>query len=295
MATVGVRRENGHKTATPRRALIVGGSMSGLLAGMMLARRGWQVEVFERAGEELSGRGAGIVAQSELIARLTALGLDVEALGVKVTTRQLIDATGRIAATVTCPQVLTAWERVYRILRDAFPAAHYHRGRGLKAFEQDTAGVRAVFNDGGDAEGDVLIGADGLRSTVRQHCLPDVAPVYAGYVAWRALLAESALSAGDPPRAVRGDDVLPAARRTVPRLSGRRPRQRSAGRAIAVITSCGTARRTRRTGCGGFSPTSAASPTLSPFRRRSSLAPRSPRCAMRRSSCWRRNCAPSCD
>ena len=136
MATVGVRRENGHKTAMPRRALIVGGSMSGLLAGMMLARRGWQVEVFERAGEELSGRGAGIVAQSELIARLTALGLDVEALGVKVTTRQLIDATGRVAATLTCPQVLTAWERVYRILRDAFPAdalSPRPRAQGLRA------------------------------------------------------------------------------------------------------------------------------------------------------------------
>ncbi len=73
-----------------------------------------------------------------------------------------------------------------------FRPQHYHRGRGLKAFEQDAAGVRAVFNDGGHAEGDVLIGADGLRSTVRQQCLPDVAPVYAGYVAWRALLAESA-------------------------------------------------------------------------------------------------------
>ena len=39
----------------------------------------------------------------------------------------------------------------------------------------------------------MLIGADGLRSTVRQQCLPDVAPLYAGYVAWRALLPESAI------------------------------------------------------------------------------------------------------
>ena len=38
-------------------------------------------------------------------------------------------------------------------------------------------------------EADVLVGADGLRSTVRQQCLPDVVPLYAGYVAWRALLA----------------------------------------------------------------------------------------------------------
>ena len=37
------------------------------------------------------------------------------------------------------------------------------------------------------AEGDVLIGADGLRSTVRQPCLPAITPLYAGYVAWRAM------------------------------------------------------------------------------------------------------------
>jgi 2-polyprenyl-6-methoxyphenol hydroxylase-like FAD-dependent oxidoreductase len=59
-----------------RRALVIGGSMSGLLAAMMLARRGWEVDVFERVTGELAGRGAGIVAQPELIARLAALGLD---------------------------------------------------------------------------------------------------------------------------------------------------------------------------------------------------------------------------
>ena len=54
-----------------RRALIVGGSMSGLLAAIMLRRRGWQVDVFERVAGELAGRGAGIVAQPEVIARLS--------------------------------------------------------------------------------------------------------------------------------------------------------------------------------------------------------------------------------
>ena len=63
-----------------RRALIIGGSMSGLLAGMMLTRRGWEVDVFERVPGELAGRGAGIVAQPGLIGRLAALGFDVRDL-----------------------------------------------------------------------------------------------------------------------------------------------------------------------------------------------------------------------
>jgi 2-polyprenyl-6-methoxyphenol hydroxylase-like FAD-dependent oxidoreductase len=179
--------------ATARRALIVGGSMSGLLAGIMLDRRGWAVDIFERVTSELSGRGAGIVAQGELIARLDGLGLDTRELGVAITTRKILDREGGVTAAIECPQVLTAWERLYRVLRDAFPPRGYHRGVSLKAFEQMGERVVAYLSDGSAVETDVLIGADGLRSTVRQQCSPDVAPLYAGYVAWRALLAESAI------------------------------------------------------------------------------------------------------
>jgi 2-polyprenyl-6-methoxyphenol hydroxylase-like FAD-dependent oxidoreductase len=176
-----------------RRALVIGGSMSGLLAALMLSRRGWQVDVFERVESELAGRGAGIVAQPGLMARLNTLGLDTRDLGVEIATRKILDSEGVVIATGVCPQVLTAWERVYRMLRDAFPADRYHRGRGLRAFVQNSSNVVAHFTDGCTMEADLLVGADGLRSTVRQQYLPVVAPLYAGYVAWRALVPESAL------------------------------------------------------------------------------------------------------
>jgi 2-polyprenyl-6-methoxyphenol hydroxylase-like FAD-dependent oxidoreductase len=176
-----------------RRALIIGGSMSGLLAGITLMRRGWDVDIFERVEKELAGRGAGIVAQAELIARLKTLGLDTGSLGVAMTTRKILDVAGRTTLRLECPQILTAWERVYRVLRDAFPPQRYHRGRGLKAFTQNGQGVLAHFSDGSAIGADVLIGADGLRSTVRGQCLPETVPLYAGYVAWRALLPESAI------------------------------------------------------------------------------------------------------
>jgi 2-polyprenyl-6-methoxyphenol hydroxylase-like FAD-dependent oxidoreductase len=179
--------------ANGRRALVIGGSMSGLLAAIMLQRRDWIVDVFERVESELAGRGAGIVAQTELIARLKALRLETSDLGILTRTRKLLDIDGRVTLTTECPQVLTAWERVYRVLRDAFPPQHYHRGRGLKAFEQNETRVLARLTDGSTAEADVLVGADGLRSTVRGQCLPEVAPLYAGYCAWRALLPESAI------------------------------------------------------------------------------------------------------
>ncbi len=176
-----------------RRALVIGGSMSGLLAALTLSRRGWQVDVFERVESELAGRGAGIVAQPGLIARLNSLGLDTRELGVEIAARKILDSDGAVIATAAYPQMMTAWERVYRMLRDAFPADRYHRGRGLRAFVQNSSGVVAYFTDGGTVEADLLVGADGLRSTVRQRCLPAVAPLYAGYVAWRAIVPERAL------------------------------------------------------------------------------------------------------
>src|SRR5581483_6830438 len=179
--------------ATQRRALIVGGSMSGLLAGIMLRRRGWRVDILERVGSELTGRGAGIVAQPELIAHLERIGLGTHGLGLAMSRRKILDQSGNVIATSECPQIFTSWERAYRLLRDAFPPAHYRSGVGLKAFEQDTRQVVAHTSDEQSIEADILIGADGLRSTVRQQCLPNVGPVYAGYVAWRGLLAEGAI------------------------------------------------------------------------------------------------------
>jgi len=171
---------------------VIGGSMSGLLSGLLLRRAGWDVDIYERVESELAGRGAGIVAQYELIERLKKLDLPTDRLGVKMTTRKILDAQGRLTHEFECPQVLTAWERVYRLLRDAFPPEHYHRGRGLARFTESPDKVTAHFSNGEKVSADLLVGADGIRSTVRQQAAPDVVPLYAGYSAWRALIAESA-------------------------------------------------------------------------------------------------------
>jgi 2-polyprenyl-6-methoxyphenol hydroxylase-like FAD-dependent oxidoreductase len=171
---------------------VVGGSVSGLFAGHVLLRHGWDIEVCERIESELSGRGAGIVVQPELIGRLRSIGIDTADLGVHVTTRKLLDAAGNLTATLTCPQVMTAWERVYRALRDTFPPERYYRGKGIKSFHQTGRSVVVDFIDGGKTEVDLLVGADGIRSTIRQQCLPDLSPRYVGYVGWRAMVPEKA-------------------------------------------------------------------------------------------------------
>src|SRR3954468_15393082 len=166
--------------------------MSGLLAALALKRPGVDVSVYERVAEPLAGRGAGIVAQPELKVVLRRPGLDPDHdLGVEVPWRPMFSRNGRVTHRMDIPQTMTAWDRVFHLLKGAFPEANYHRGKELRRIEQG-ARVIAHFADRSVEEGDLLVGADGIRSTVRQQYLPDVMPLYAGYTAWRGLVNESA-------------------------------------------------------------------------------------------------------
>ncbi|HXF67629.1 MAG TPA: FAD binding domain-containing protein [Burkholderiales bacterium] len=178
-------------TRARRRALVIGGSLGGLFAANWLRAIGWEVTVFERVEDDLASRGAGIGTHEELLAVLGRLGLAVdERIGVRVTTRICLDREGRIVHRLELPQFMSAWARIYRLLKDAFPAESYRFGAELAAIEQDGRGVTAVLADGTRARGDLLVGADGVRSTVRALLAPQVEPRYAGYVAWRGVVDE---------------------------------------------------------------------------------------------------------
>src|SRR6266851_3706466 len=151
-------------SAPADRALVIGGSLAGLFAGLLL-RRKFAAEIAWREG-----------------------------LGIEVETRRFFERDGRLGLEYPYRQTLTAWDRLYDLLRRAFPSAHYHRAKELVAVEERPGSVAARFADGSVAEGDLLIGADGLRSTVRSQFLPAVTPIYVGYAAWRALIPEHAIA-----------------------------------------------------------------------------------------------------
>ncbi|WP_341893343.1 FAD binding domain-containing protein [Variovorax sp. YR752] len=182
-------------SATARKALVIGGSLGGLFAANLLLRRGWDVHVYERVADDLESRGAGVVTHPELMEVLTAAGVDVaDRIGVEVRERITLSRDGTREDSRPLPQTLTAWGRLYQVLRRAFPSERYHNDKQLLSFEQDTRGVHAVFSDGKVERGDLLVAADGLRSTVRKVLLPEAVPQYAGYVAWRGLVEEASLS-----------------------------------------------------------------------------------------------------
>ena len=184
-------------SSTGRRALVIGGSFGGLFAANLLLRAGWEVEVYERVDEALADRGAGIVTHKELFDAIRRAGATIdETIGCETLSRVTFDTDGRVIAELPMRQILTAWGRLYRLLKDVFPEGNYHFNKSLERVEQDDGRVTAHFSDGTRATGDLLIGADGIRSTVRAQFLPEAKPAYAGYVAWRGLADESSLSAG---------------------------------------------------------------------------------------------------
>lgn len=177
------------------RALVIGGSLGGLFAANLLHRQGWDVEVYEQSAEPLAGRGAGIITHPDLFAALERIGIPVDdSIGVDIAGRVAFGRDGAVLGTLDIRQCLTTWGRLHTLLLGAFPAERYHLGHACKHVEQNTTGVTAHFRNGARAGGDLLIGADGIRSAVRAQYAPDAHPVYAGYIAWRGLAEENALS-----------------------------------------------------------------------------------------------------
>jgi 2-polyprenyl-6-methoxyphenol hydroxylase-like FAD-dependent oxidoreductase len=177
------------------RALVIGGSLGGLLAANLLARDGWDVEVFEQADAALAGRGAGIISHPELFRALQIIGVTLDdSYGVDIPLRATYDRSGAMLARLESQQIFTSWGRLYQLLKSAFAGERYHFGYSFQSLEQDAGGVTARFANGKTARGDLLVGADGIRSSVRAQLAPEARPLYAGYVGWRGLADEKAVS-----------------------------------------------------------------------------------------------------
>ena len=175
--------------------LVVGGSLGGLFAANILLRQGHDVTLLEKATGSLDGRGAGIVTHDALAEALRAAGVKIDdSLGVQVTKRVTLGADGQTLGEMELPQILTSWSRLYHMLKESFPTEHYLQGKTVKTVTQNANTVQVGCEDGSQYEAELLIASDGIRSGVRAQLAPEIQPEYAGYIAWRGVCDESALS-----------------------------------------------------------------------------------------------------
>ncbi len=179
------------KTPEPFKAIVIGGSLGGLFAGSILHHIGWDVDIYERSPHDLDSRGGGIVLQPDVIKLINRVGANIyQDLGVISRERVVFELDGSVSSRNIMSETLTSWSLIYTTMRDHFGSEHYHQGKKLVDIKQLDKKVTAIFEDGANSVCDLLVGADGARSKVRNLIDQGNQPKYAGYIAWRGLVAE---------------------------------------------------------------------------------------------------------
>jgi 2-polyprenyl-6-methoxyphenol hydroxylase-like FAD-dependent oxidoreductase len=181
--------------ATPR-VLVVGAGIAGLAAASALARIGWDVEVVERRAA-FNGIPTGLFLPANGVRALRALGMADGVLARGRAIERLVASTadGDQSAAVDLERVWPGVGACCAVQRDLAIDAVLEASRapvrmdsGLSSLTVETTGVRATLEDGTSASYDVVVGADGVRSTVRGLCWPEAAAAYGGESWWRGVV-----------------------------------------------------------------------------------------------------------
>lgn len=179
-----------------RRALVVGGSIGGLTAALLLRRLGFDVSVFERTPGGLDGRGGGIVLQPDTLRWFRECS-DQRPEQVSTSTHhvQYLGTGNEVVHREEAPWSYTSWGTFYRALLADFGPEDYHLGEYAAGFTEDADGVEVRFVTGRTERADLVVFADGIGSPSRSRISPGTTLDYAGYVGWRGTVPEREVSA----------------------------------------------------------------------------------------------------
>lgn len=180
--------------------IIIGAGIGGLTAAIALTKAGYEVEVYDRV-QELRATGAGISLWSNGIKVLNSLGLSAEiaAIGGQMDFMQYRNYDGKLWNDISLqPLIEAVGQRPFPVARadlqqmllQAFPGTINLNCKCIGVEEAEK--VTAIFENGQQVTGDLLIAADGVRSTLRTYVLgKNVDPEYRGYVNWNGLVPAS--------------------------------------------------------------------------------------------------------
>ncbi|MET7729427.1 FAD-dependent oxidoreductase [Streptomyces mirabilis] len=190
-----------------RTALVIGGGIAGPVAAMALRQAGIEAAVHEAYDHTADGAGGGMTIAPNGQNALDAIGAGdlVRAIGTPVTAMGLRSWTGKHLARFAPPSRLPSSQFVWRadLYRAIYDEAErrsvpIHHGKRLTGTTGTDSGVTAHFADGTQASADILIGADGIRSTVRSLIDPAAPqPNYAGLVCFGARMDRSGMPSTD--------------------------------------------------------------------------------------------------
>jgi 2-polyprenyl-6-methoxyphenol hydroxylase-like FAD-dependent oxidoreductase len=184
---------------------IAGAGIGGLTLAIALRRRGVPVTVLERASE-LKPAGAGIALGPNAIVALERLGLRsaIVGAGASIGRSAILDSDGRVLGAeldvaalqreIGAPVVALQRTRLHDVLVDAAGPGVVRLGFTVLEYENLGDRIRVISTDGDRVEADLLVGADGLNSSVRAQLVSDGAPKYSGYTSWRGVTPAGAVA-----------------------------------------------------------------------------------------------------
>ena len=181
------------------KAIIIGAGIGGLSTAIALRKIGMDVKVFERKQEvRFAGAGLGIGANAVRALQQLDAGEQVLQSGKVLDELRILTPAGKIlqrteTATVSRkygPDNVTIERgKLLELLMSILGSEEIVRtGKTCRCFEQNDFGVKVWFEDGSMEEADVLVGADGVHSSIREALIPNAKPRYAGYTCWRAVV-----------------------------------------------------------------------------------------------------------
>jgi 2-polyprenyl-6-methoxyphenol hydroxylase-like FAD-dependent oxidoreductase len=177
--------------------LIVGGGIGGLTAAVALRQRGLDVSLYETAPElRPVGKGIWVPTNAMIVLERLGLGEAVRQAGTTLERIQICDVTDGVLQDVDLRKIIVRFGQptvsihraeLARLLAEAAPPGTLQLNKRCTRFEQDDRKVTVHFADGTHAEGDVLVGADGLQSTIRRQLIPDAPLRYSGQTCYRGI------------------------------------------------------------------------------------------------------------
>jgi len=177
------------------RVIVMGGSLGGLTAALVLRDTGCDVRVFERSSSALQARGAGIAALDATLRYLVERGGHRPADVCSSTSWiRFLNRDGSLRYEQRHRYRFSSWNTIYRSLLGLLEPARYLLGSEVVGFETAGEEVSVALADGSRVRTDLLVCADGVSSIGRSRLNPGVTPSYAGYVAWRGTVPERDLS-----------------------------------------------------------------------------------------------------
>ena len=176
------------------RAAVVGGSLGGLHAALLLDELGAEVDVYERSPAKLVQRGAGIGFLRESARYLVErAGVALDRISVATSYIRYLGRRGELIYDGRHSYRFSSWNTVYRELLARIQPSRYHLGHEMTGWAVDGDTVEIHLAERPTRQVDLLVCADGVGSVARARLLPEVQPSYSGYVAWRGMVAEACL------------------------------------------------------------------------------------------------------